>query len=81
MQFVRIVEVILDRSLAATGNEDEVFDSGRARLLDGILDQRLVDDREHFFGHGFGGREKSSAQSPDREDCLTYALHETFPIH
>src|SRR5262245_23050225 len=79
MQFVRIVEVIFDRGLAATGDEDEVLDAGGARLLDGVLDQRFVHDRQHFLGHGLGGREKAGAQPPDGEDRLTYALHEGFP--
>ena len=40
----RLVEMVLDRALAAAGDEDELLDPGRARLLDRVLDQRLVDD-------------------------------------
>ena len=38
------------RGLAAAGDHAELLDAGGARLLDRVLDQRLVDDRQHFLG-------------------------------
>jgi hypothetical protein len=47
--------VILDGVLAATRHEDDIRDAGRQRLLDAVLDDRLVDERQHLFRLRFGG--------------------------
>ena len=61
------VEMILDDALVAAGDEDEMLDAGLARLIDRILDQRPVDDRQHFLGHGLGGGQETGSESGDRE--------------
>ena len=53
------VEVILDRPLRTAGDEHQGLGAGRQRLVDGVLDQRLVDDRQHFLRTGLGGRKKA----------------------
>ena len=80
--------MVLDRRFGAAGDEDELLDAGRLRLLDRILDQRLVDDRQHLLGHGLGGRQEARAEAADREYRLANALiHGRFvycfrrPIH
>ena len=65
------VEMVLDHALVAAGDEDEVLDAGRHRLVDHVLDQRTVDHRQHFFGHGLGRREKARAESCHGEHCFT----------
>ena len=50
------VEVIFDRPLLAAGDDDDLLDAGRDRLLDGVLDDRFVNEREHLLGQGLGGR-------------------------
>jgi hypothetical protein len=50
------IEMVLDDSLVAASDEDEMLDAGLARLVDHVLDQRAVDHRQHLLGHGFGGR-------------------------
>ena len=70
-QFVGLVEVILDRPLGTAGDEDHVGDAGRHRFLDRILDQRLVDDRQHFLGTGLGRRQEAGAHAGDRKDCFS----------
>ena len=62
-EFDGAVEVILNRALVATGDDDDVLDARRRRLLDNVLDRRLVDNREHFFGLSFGGGQKTSAET------------------
>jgi hypothetical protein len=50
------VEMVLDDGLVAAGDEDEMFDAGLARFVDHMLDQRLVDHRQHLLRHGLRGR-------------------------
>jgi hypothetical protein len=62
------VEVVLDGALRAAGDEHEVAGTRRQRLLDGVLDQRLVDDRQHLLGAGLGRRQEACATAGDGED-------------
>ena len=55
LQLELAVEMILDDALVAPGDEDEMLDAGLARFVDDVLDQRPVDHRQHFLGHGLGG--------------------------
>ena len=61
------VEIIDQRGFAAPGDEDHLLDPGLARLVDRILDQRPIDDRQHFLGHGLGRRKQAGAEPGDRE--------------
>lgn len=71
-EFERAVEVIFDRTFSSSGNDDDVFDAGCDGLLHDVLNQRLVDQREHLFGRGFGSGEKACAQSSSGNNGLTY---------
>ena len=62
------VEMILDHALVAPGDEDEMLDAGFLGLVDHILDQRLVDDGQHFLRHRLGGGQDAGAETGDRED-------------
>src|SRR5439155_24222920 len=42
------VEMIFDDRLVAARDEDEMLDAGFARLVDDVLDDRLVDDGQHL---------------------------------
>ena len=67
-QFELDVEIILDDVLVAAGDEDEVLDAGFARLVDHILDHRLVDDGQHLLRDRLGGRQKTRAETGHRDD-------------
>src|SRR3989454_7224233 len=56
------VEVVLDRTLAATGHDDDLRKARRHRLLDDVLDHRLVDQREHLFRLGLRRRQEPGAE-------------------
>ena len=47
------VEVVLDRAFAPPGDDDNVFDSGGDRFFYRVLNQRFIDERQHFFGRCF----------------------------
>ncbi len=70
LELERAVEMIVDRALAPARDKEELLDTGRLGLLDGVMNERLVDDRQHLFGHGFSRRQKPGAQPGDREDGL-----------
>ena len=57
------VEMVLDRAFAPPGDDDNVFDSGGDRFFHGILNQWLVDERQHLFGRGFRRGKEASAKA------------------
>jgi hypothetical protein len=69
-----MIEMILDRDLVAAGHEHEFVDAGGEAFLDGVLDQRPVDHRQHLLGHRLGRRQEARAQAGDRQDGFTDAL-------
>ena len=69
------VEMIFDDRLVAAGHEDEMLDAGLARLVDDILDDRLVDDGQHLLGNGLGRRQEARAETGDRKHCLADFSH------
>ena len=68
LELDRDVEVILDRVLSPPGHEDDVRHAGGHGFLDAVLNDRLVDQRQHLFGLRFGGRKKASTQTCSGED-------------
>ena len=62
LELILLIEMVLDDALVTAGDEDEMLDPGLARLIDRILDQRPVNDRQHFLGHGLGGRQEACAE-------------------
>ena len=65
LKFVSGVEMVLNGPFAATSDKNHVADARFVGFFDGILDQRLVHHRQHFFGTGFGGGQKARAQASD----------------
>ena len=74
------VEMVLDHALVAAGDEDEMLDAGRHRLVDHVLDQRTVNHRQHFFGHGLGRREEARAEPCHGEHCFTDTRSHAKPL-
>ena len=68
LELDRHVEVIFDRVLAAAGDQDDVVDARGDRLFDAVLDDRLVDERQHFLRLRLGGGQKSGAETGGGED-------------
>jgi hypothetical protein len=64
------VEVILDRVLAAPGDQDHVVDAGGQRLFDAVLDGRLVDEGQHLFRLRLGRRQEAGAEAGGGEHGL-----------
>jgi hypothetical protein len=53
--------MILDRAFTAPGNDQDIFDPGRKRFFNNILDRRFIDDRQHLLRRSFGNRQKPRA--------------------
>ena len=66
-QFVAHVEVVFDGLLAAPGDDDDLVAAGSERFFHAVLNDWLVDQRQHLFGLGFGSGQKTSTQSGGRE--------------
>ena len=64
------VEVVRNGALAAAVDEDEFGDTRPNGFLHRVLDQRLVDHRQHFLRIRLGGRQKARAESGDRKHGL-----------
>jgi hypothetical protein len=76
LEFLVGIEVILDGALGSTGDEHQALGARSERLLDRILDQRLIDHRQHLFRAGLGGRQEARTAPGDREyRCSDFALH------
>jgi hypothetical protein len=74
-ELVGLVEVVLDRTLVAAGDEHHVGDACGGRLLHRVLDQRLVDDRQHLLGARLGDREETAAETGNRENGFGDLAH------
>ena len=74
-QLISMVEMVFDRILAASGDEDHVFDPRLPRLIHRILDQRFIDNGQQFFRHGLRRGQKPRAKASDGENGFTNGLH------
>src|SRR5918996_3942505 len=73
LQFIGMIEMILDWPLLAAGDDDDLLDAGRDRLLDTVLDDRFVDQRQHFLWLGLRGRQEAGAPAGGWEDGFSDA--------
>src|SRR5699024_7001738 len=77
------VEMVLERSLVAPGDHEDIAEAGIDGLFDDVLDRRLVDDGEHLLGGGLGRRKESGSQTGDGDHGLAngtlhYITHEVI---
>ena len=78
LQLEAVVEVVLDGSLLAARHDDDLLDASGDRLFDRVLDDRLVDQRQHLLGLCLGGRQEPGAPPCGRKHCLPNA-HRASP--
>ena len=64
-------EIALDLGLLVRVDDDDaIYALGLESLLDHILDDRLVEHRQELLCRALGCREKTSAETGGRNDCL-----------
>ena len=69
------IEVIFDGALGRAGDEHQAPRAGRQRLFHRVLDERLVDDRQHFLRAGLGrGQEPGTAPGDGKYGDVDTAL-------
>jgi hypothetical protein len=73
LELVVEIEVILDRALVGRGDDDDLLDPGSDRFLDAVLDDRLVDQRQHLLGLRLGRGQETGAPAGGREDSFADA--------
>ena len=61
------VEVVLDGALGGAGDEHQAARAGGQRLLDGVLDQWLVNHRQHLLRARLGRRQEARAAPGHRK--------------
>ena len=87
LELRRTIEVILDRLLGVSGDEHEMLDPGRDCFLHRVLDERLVDDREHLLRKRLRRRQEPGTETRHRKDrlsnpdrhCLASSIGDTSP--
>ncbi len=75
LKLIRFIEMIGDGTFAASNNENQVGDTRRGSFFRRILNQRLIDDRQHFLGIGLGCRQKAGAETGGGKNSFRDAFH------
>src|SRR5437879_3063222 len=68
----RMVEVVFDGILSFSRHDDDVLDSGDHALFHHVLNLGFVDDRQHFLGLRFCGRQETRPQTRGRQNRLAH---------
>ena len=71
LQLVANIKVVGDRALAAARDQRTVHHARLDGLLDPVLHQRFVHDREHFLGHALGRGQEPGAVARYRKQAFT----------
>ena len=74
LQLVLAVEMVLDGSLVAPGDEDEMLDAGGFGFVDHVLNRGTIDDGQHLLRDSLGGRQEARAEPGYGKDGLADAL-------
>ena len=65
------LEIAQQLRLAGRGDDNGIVDLlGVECLLNDVLDDRLVEHRQHLFGRALGARQKTRAKTGGGDDCL-----------
>ena len=62
--------MVFDGLLVTTVDDHDLVGGGSKALLDDVLDNRPVDDQQHFFRLRFRCRQKTRAHAGCRDKCL-----------
>src|SRR5581483_1841392 len=69
------IKVVFDRTLGVVADDNDIFNAGLYQLLHDALDNGLVYQREHLFGHGLGLWQKARTETGCGYDCFSDFLH------
>ena len=69
------VKMILNGTLVATGHKNHLGYAGSCSFSYGILNQRHVNNREHFLRHSLSGRKETRTHTINRENNFANGFH------
>ena len=72
LQLGHPVEVVREVVLVAARHDEHIAQAGIRRLLDHILDRRLVDDGQHFLRHRLRRRQEAGAEPRRGNHCFRH---------
>src|ERR1019366_9629589 len=75
LQLRRAIEMIEDGVFPLRHDDDQLVESRSERLLDSILQNRLVDERQHLLRNDFRRRKEARAESGAGEDASAKGGH------
>ena len=78
--FIRLIKMILDCSLIRATDNDDIFNASLNQFLDDVLNNRLINQRQHLLWHGFGLRQKSRTKTGSGDDSFSWFSHISAPI-
>ena len=78
LQIRRIVKIVLNRRLAAVGDNQDLLDTGCNGFLDNVLQHRFVHQRQHFLRNTFRVRQQPCTK-PGCGDNRFSDFHVTTP--
>ena len=78
LQLIGNIEVILQCTFTATGNDRHINNAGFHRLLNPVLNQWFSDNWQHFLWHRFGRRQKAGAIASRWKQAFLYSGHNKF---
>ena len=68
IEFEGVVKMVLDRTLHAPGDDDDMFNPRREGLGDDVVEHGPVDDRQQFLGNALGRRKHACPETGGRDD-------------
>ena len=68
-------EVVFDDMLSQPRDDENRFDAGLKELLNGVVDERSVEDGQHFFRNGFRRRQHTRTKPRGGNDSFTDRTH------
>ena len=75
------IEVVFDRRLLAAGYQQDLLDTGRTKLFNHVLHDRLPAYREHFLGLRLGCRKQSGSDPRNRNHGLAHGTKSGNGVH
>ena len=67
-----IVKIVLDRGLAAVGDDEDLLNARRDRFFYDVLEDGLVHQRQHLLGNALGVRQQSRPETGRRDYSFPY---------
>ena len=71
----RMIEIVFQCAFPAGRYKNKLCDTGGARFINRVLDQRLVNQSHDLFWNRFGGWQETRAQTCNRKDRFCYFTH------